>query len=274
MPELPEVETTLQGLKPHLEGQIIKDVIVRQPKLRYSIPHNLKSKLHHMHICRLSRRGKYLLIHLDIGTIIIHLGMSGSLQILTQATSPKPHDHVDFLFENNKILRYTDPRRFGAILWTAENPTEHRLLKLLGVEPLDKYFTAKYLKQKAISRSTPIKSLIMNNKIVVGVGNIYATEALFLAGIHPVTPSNSLSDEKCNKLVTSIKQILKLAIKKGGTTLKDFVDSTGKPGYFSQQLKAYGRTGLPCVQCNTILQSFLLEQRNTVFCKVCQPQNS
>jgi formamidopyrimidine-DNA glycosylase len=273
MPELPEVETTLQGLKPYIEGQIIKDVIVRHAKLRYPIPYHLKTKLHYKRIRQLSRRGKYLLIHFDTDTLIVHLGMSGCLRILTQSTPVKLHDHVDFIFKNNLILRYTDPRRFGAILWTEEDPMKHRLLKSLGIEPLDKHFTAEYLWQKANSRRTPIKPFIMSNHIVVGIGNVYATEALFLSGIHPATPTNLLTEEHYHRLVHSIKKILRSAIKKGGTTLKDFVNSEGKPGYFAQQLKVYGRAGLPCVQCHTTLQSLTLGQRNTVFCEACQPQN-
>lgn len=196
--------------------------------------------------------------------------MSGSLRILTQAMPPKTHDHIDFIFKSNKILRYTDPRRFGAILWTEEDSTEYRLLKSLGIEPLNKHFTAQYLQQRGTVRCIPIKPFIMNNKIIVGVGNIYATEALFLSGIHPATPTNLLTAENYHDLVDSIKKVLRSAIRKGGTTLKDFVDSTGNPGYFSQQLKAYGRAGLPCVQCHATLQSLILEQRNTVFCESCQ----
>jgi formamidopyrimidine-DNA glycosylase len=273
MPELPEVETTLRGLKPHLEGQIIQGMVIRHTKLRWPIPLHLKTTVRQRQVHQLSRRGKYLLLHVDNGTIIMHLGMSGSLRLLTQMTPAQSHDHMDILLANNQVLRYTDPRRFGTILWTAENPQEHRLLNTLGVEPLSKDFTAQYLQQKTIGRSTPIKSWIMNSKMVTGIGNIYATEALFLASIHPITPSRTLTDRQYHQLVLSIKKILRLAIKKGGTTLKDFVDSTGKPGYFAQQLKVYGRSGLPCVQCNTVLHAFMLQQRTTVVCSVCQPQN-
>jgi len=271
MPELPEVETVMRGLVPHLEGAIIDDVIIRCPQLRWPIPRDLKNSLSTQKIIKISRRGKYLLIHVTTGTLIIHLGMSGSLRVLTQMTPPKPHDHMDLVFSNHMLLRYNDPRRFGAILWTEEDPLQHALLKTMGIEPLDADFTGQYLKLLALKRHTPIKSFIMNSKVVVGIGNIYAAEALFLAGIHPLTPTNLLSTQQCDQLVKSIKTILNDAISEGGTTLKDFVNSEGKPGYFSQKLNVYGRAGLPCMVCHSPLQSMKLGQRSTVFCETCQP---
>lgn len=270
MPELPEVETTRIGLKPYLEGKNIKEVIIRQHKLRWPIPFDLKHKSARRKIKQLSRRGKYLLIHLSKRTLIIHLGMSGSLRILTQDVPPKPHDHVDFELSDHKILRFTDPRRFGLILWTDDDPLEHALLKNLGVEPLSKNLTAQYFLQKAVNKHLAIKSFIMNSKIVVGIGNIYATEALYFAGIHPLTPVNLMPKEQWQRLVVAIKKILKSSIKQGGTTLKDFVSSEGKPGYFKQHLKAYGRAGLPCIHCQTPLKSILIGQRTTVYCEFCQ----
>lgn len=271
MPELPEVETVMNSLKPYIEQAVVQDVVIRQHQLRWPIPSTLKHDLHQKKVGHLSRRGKYLLIPADTGTLIIHLGMSGSLRIVSNQTVITRHDHVDIVFENNLILRYCDPRRFGAVLWTNKAPLEHPLLASLGVEPLTEFFTTDYLKQKTLCRRVAIKSLIMDSKIVVGIGNIYAAEALFMAKIHPATPANVLTQLQCTTLVAAIKQILTQAIHQGGTTIKDFVNSQGKPGYFSQQLSVYGRAGLPCRQCNTILSGFQLAQRNTVFCSTCQP---
>lgn len=271
MPELPEVETTLRGLTEHLKGKKVQNVIVRCDKLRWPIPVSLKELLAKQQLQTLCRRGKYLLLQFDLGTLIIHLGMSGSLKILTIAAPAKKHDHMDIVFSPTLILRYTDPRRFGAILWTCDEPQQHFLLKLLGVEPLEKTFSAKFLFQIAQKRNIAIKLLIMNSHLIVGVGNIYATEALFLAGIHPACPAKLLTLEQCGALVNAIKKILKQAIQKGGTTLKDFVNSEGKPGYFSQQLNMYGRQEKPCVVCQTTLQSIRLGQRSSTFCPHCQP---
>jgi len=271
MPELPEVETILHGLKPHLENAMIHDVIVRQQQLRWPIPRNIKRKIKQHRIRELSRRGKYLLIHLEIGAIIMHLGMSGSLRIVTDDIPVKKHDHIDIILSDRKIMRYTDPRRFGALLLTEDDPLKHPLLRSLGMEPLDTCFTSQSLLKRVKNRRAPIKSFIMDSKIVVGVGNIYASEALFLAEIHPLTPANHLNEMQCRQLVKSIKKILRAAIKRGGTTLKDFINSDGRPGYFSQQLKVYGRDGQPCVKCNTNLELLKIGQRSTVFCPNCQP---
>jgi len=270
MPELPEVETTLRGIKPHIEHQLIKDIIIRHYQLRWPVPRDLQDKLKHKKIKKIERRAKYLLISVAEGTIILHLGMSGSLRILAQPLLPKKHDHIDIEFENKKILRFTDPRRFGAFLWTEEDPALHPLLKNLGPEPLDKSFSAQYLLKRAQGRKVPVKSFIMDNKIVVGVGNIYATEALFIAGINPKHPADKISLEQYKKLVKTIKAVLLYAIKQGGTTLKDFLNSDGKPGYFINKLKAYGRAGLSCVKCHTTLKSIYIGQRNTVYCEKCQ----
>jgi formamidopyrimidine-DNA glycosylase len=269
MPELPEVETILRGLKP-LEGNTVQDVEIRCSKLRWPIPASLKKILVTQQLQALSRRGKYLLLRFNTGTLIIHLGMSGSLKILTTAISAKKHDHVDFIFSPTLIVRYTDPRRFGAIVWTNGDPPHHFLLKSLGVEPLEPDFSAKALFEITQKRTVAIKSLIMNAHIVVGVGNIYATEALFVAGIHPACPAKLLTLKQCEILVSAIKQILHLAIQQGGTTLKDFVNSAGKPGYFSQQLRIYGREKQPCLVCHTLIQSIRLGQRSSAFCPSCQ----
>ncbi len=271
MPELPEVETTLRGVQPHIQHQRIKAIVVRQHKLRWPIPHDIQLQLQDKEITHIERRGKYLLFKTSSGTLIIHLGMSGSLRILNHDTPVQKHDHVDIEFTNKIILRYTDPRRFGAILWTIDDVSLHPLIAKLGVEPLEHHFSGHYLLQHASKRTTPIKSLIMENKTVVGIGNIYATEALFLAKIHPASPSKSLSQEQMNCLVKTIKAVLQQAIKSGGTTLKDFVNCEGKPGYFFLELNVYGRVGQPCTRCYLPLETMRIGQRTTVFCQNCQP---
>lgn len=270
MPELPEVETTIRGIVPHLEKNIITKIIVRQPKLRWPVPNDINQNAKNKIVENITRRGKYIIFKLENGAIIMHLGMSGRVKILHDFTEPEKHDHLDIVFNNNKILRYTDPRRFGTVLWTSENPLNHPLLNKLGPEPLEDYFTADYLLNIAKKRSLPIKSFIMDSKIVVGVGNIYATEALFTSNIHPLTPANLVSKQKMETLVTEIKKTLTAAIESGGTTLKDFLGSDGKPGYFVQKLKAYGRSGAACINCESVLQSLQIGQRTTTFCPVCQ----
>jgi formamidopyrimidine-DNA glycosylase len=269
VPELPEVETTARGLQPYLEWAIVQTVIVRQAQLRWLVPKNLKEQLSNQQITRITRRGKYLLFHCTNGTLIIHLGMSGRLHLLAYAPEPKKHDHVDIVF-TNYCLRYTDPRRFGAILWTNDDPMQHVLLKKLGVEPLTSAFTADYLYQQSRKRRTAIKVLLMDHHVVVGIGNIYAAEALFLTHIHPAMPAHLLTPEQAHALVKQCKLILKQAIAQGGTTLKDFTNSKGKPGYFSQQLHVYGREGLACSRCQSTLESIRLGQRSSVFCSKCQ----
>lgn len=271
MPELPEVETTRRGIEPHIQGNAIERVEVRCPRLRWPIPDDLNQQLAGQTVQHVTRRGKYLLLGLDVGTLMIHLGMSGRLCFLSHAEPPQKHDHVDIIFKNQAILRYTDPRRFGAILLTRDNPEEHVLLKKLGVEPLTEQLTADYLLQRAKNRRVAIKPLIMDSQIVVGVGNIYAAEALFLAGIHPKMPASHLAYDQSVRLVVAIKQVLAEAITQGGTTLKDFLNSDGRPGYFAQKLHVYGRGGLPCVRCKKILESCVLGQRSTVYCAACQP---
>lgn len=270
MPELPEVETTLRGIEPFILNQTVRDIIVRHHGLRWPVPANLQQILPGQIIHRLSRRGKYLLLEIGSGTLIIHLGMSGSIRILTQPTSPKIHDHIDILFDNNICLRMTDPRRFGAVLWTTDDPFSHVLLAHLGPEPLENGFTGKYLWESARKRKASVKSFLMDSKIVVGVGNIYATEALFEAGILPRKAAGKVSLIQYEKLVKAVKKILAAAIKKGGTTLKDFVNTDGRDGYFSLHLKAYGRGGMECRNCRTILKEIRLGQRSTVYCPKCQ----
>lgn len=268
MPELPEVETTRLGIAPHLCGSKINAVVVRNRKLRWPIPENFEQQLLHQTVQNITRRGKYLCVHLNHIMMLIHLGMSGRLSLCTDSRTYERHDHVDIVFTNGQTLRYTDPRRFGCILLSQNN--QHPLLDNLGLEPLSEAFTADYLLKQAQSRKMAIKPFLMNNKIVVGIGNIYATEALFLAKIHPAMPAHRLTFKQASVLVDIIKQVLTDAIAKGGTTLKDFLNSSGKPGYFAQQLKVYGRANQPCIACGTRLKSCVLGQRTTVFCPVCQ----
>lgn len=273
MPELPEVETTRRGITPHVEGRQLTDVIVRQFQLRWPVPSDLANKLAHQKLQRIDRRGKYLLFRFKYGYLLIHLGMSGSLRIVNPEITPvMPHDHVDFFFGRHCVMRYHDPRRFGAILWQdgKDNIEKHPLLSHLGPEPLTENFTADYLFQQSRKRTKDVKSFIMDNTVVVGVGNIYANEALFRAGIRPTKAAGRLTKKNCAVLVDEIRRILQHAINQGGTTLRDFVNGDGKPGYFKQQLNVYGRGGEACKQCGELLQQIRQGQRTTVYCPKCQ----
>ncbi len=270
MPELPEVETTRRGIAPHIEGQTVNDVIVRHHQLRWPLPWGLKRKLSGHTINAVSRRAKYLLLSFDHGTLLLHLGMSGSLRIIEAGTPAEKHDHLDIVFSNGKALRLTDPRRFGAVLWTKEAPEEHELLSRLGPEPLGEAFNGERLYHLSRSRKGSIKQFIMDGKIVVGVGNIYASEALFLAGINPKTVAGRVSRARMERLATAIRQVLAAAIEQGGTTLRDFVGGDGKPGYFAQQLNVYGREGEPCHHCGTRIKQLTQGQRSSYYCPRCQ----
>lgn len=270
MPELPEVETTLQGISAHILNSPITKVTIRNPNLRWPVPKDLAACVMHDKIISTQRRAKYLLLNTRKGTIIIHLGMSGSLRILPPETPYEKHDHVEFCFANGNALRLKDPRRFGAVLWTSESIDEHPLLKHLGVEPLAEYFTAELLYRLSRSRKIAVKQFIMDSKVVVGIGNIYANEALFASGIHPKRATGKISLQRYIKLCAQIKRILELAILQGGTTLKDFVGGTGKPGYFKQELLVYGRKGEPCSICQKSLKEIRQGQRSTVYCTHCQ----
>lgn len=269
MPELPEVETTLRGIKPHILNQPIKNVRIRQANLRWPIPLHLVKTLKNQTIYQITRRAKYLLLKTSAGTLLMHLGMSGSLRIVIDAAPASKHDHFEIEFAQ-KVLRFTDPRRFGAVLWISDPLLDHPLLKKLGPEPLSKKFSGAYLWEQAQRKKMAVKPFLMDNQIVVGVGNIYATESLFAAGIHPQLAAQKISAARYETLVLCIKDILRKAIKKGGTTLKDFVGSDGKPGYFRLELKAYGRSGLSCLRCKATLKTIRLGQRSTVYCSGCQ----
>jgi formamidopyrimidine-DNA glycosylase len=268
MPELPEVETTRRGLEPHLLDQRIDAVLVRHRQLRWPVP-PLESLLPGRTVCRVERRAKYLLIGLDQGSLIVHLGMSGSLRIVDRATPPRPHDHVELQL-GKRALRLHDPRRFGALLWTDVDPFDHPRLRALGPEPLSSDFSGRVLAAAAAGRRVAIKNLIMDGRVVVGVGNIYATEALFRAGIHPGRPCHRIARVRLDRLADAIKTVLDYAIERGGTTLRDFVNEAGNPGYFAQELMVYGRAGEDCRVCARTIRSRQIGQRASAYCPGCQ----
>jgi len=274
MPELPEVETIRRGLAAHLLQQRIQAVTLRETRLRWSVPADLPQTLTGLTVNTLERRGKYLLFQCADqtrhGHLLVHLGMSGSLRLVDPQTPPVKHEHLDIVLEPHWCLRYKDPRRFGCVLWTTEPPAQHPLLVRLGLEPLSTAFDGHYLYERSRARQIPVKTLIMDNQVLVGVGNIYASESLFLAGIRPQRPAHSLSRPACIRLADQIRQVLEAAIAQGGTTLRDFVNGTGKPGYFSQSLQVYGRTGLPCLHCGQLICQHMIGQRSSYYCPHCQ----
>ena len=269
MPELPEVETSRRGIAPYLVGETITKVIVRCQRLRWPIPQEVEMLSVGQTILRVERRAKYLLLVLPIGYLIIHSGMSGRLRVLLNAPPAEKHDHVDLQLANGYTLRYTDPRRFGAWLWTP-SVENYLLFAKLGPEPLTEAFSGDYLYQLSRGKSVLIKPYLMDNQRVVGVGNIYASESLFAAGILPQRLAGSLTLLECQQLVLSVKQILQQAIDQGGTTLRDFAQTDGKPGYFAQKLQVYGRAGEPCYQCGREIAQQKLAQRSTFYCLQCQ----
>jgi formamidopyrimidine-DNA glycosylase len=269
MPELPEVEVSRLGISPHLAGQTLVKVIARQRQLRWWVPDEVVAAIEQP-ILSVSRRAKYLLLELPAGCIILHLGMSGHLKVVAAEQQPEKHDHLDFVLSSGQCLRLNDTRRFGAVLWQATDSV-HPLLASLGPEPLTAAFSADTLINACAKRSAAIKLVLMDNKVVVGVGNIYANEALFKAGIAPQTPANQVCADKLALLTRVVKETLSAAIVQGGTTLRDFSQVDGKPGYFKQELLVYGRGAQPCVVCATPLQEIRLGQRSTVFCPTCQP---
>ncbi len=270
MPELPEVEITSLGIKPYITDQVIKDIIIRNKNLRWPISATLKKDLLNQQFQKINRRGKYLLCYTDHGCMIMHLGMSGSLRIVDKEVKPEKHDHFDILFASEKILRFHDPRRFGSILWTKRDPLQHKLIKDLGPEPLGKDFSGDWLHKRSRKRTQAIKNFIMDSHNVVGIGNIYASESLFLASINPKRKAGDVSLECYERLTNAIKKILRQSIKQGGTTLRNFINGEGKPGYFQQQLNVYGRTDQPCKQCESTIKKTKLGQRSSFYCPVCQ----
>lgn len=270
MPELPEVETTRRGIAPLLEGRRIAAVRVRQPQLRWRVPRDLDRRLRNAAVTGVRRRAKYLLVETEAGTLILHLGMSGSLRVIPAATPPGKHDHVDLVLDDGACLRLRDPRRFGAVLFTRDPPERHPLLRELGPEPLDPGFTGDLLYGRSRGRRVAVKSFLMDSRVVVGVGNIYANEALFLAGISPRRGAGRISRERYARLAAAVQQVLGQAIAAGGTTLRDFAAVDGAPGYFALELKVYDRAGEPCVQCGAPIRTRRLAQRSTYYCARCQ----
>lgn len=269
MPELPEVETTMRGIAPHMQNQQIDHIVIRDRRLRWPIPADI-SLAEKQTVTGLRRRGKYLLIDLQQGGLIIHLGMSGSLRVLNEPRTADKHDHFDIELGNGVCIRYNDPRRFGAFLWAQDNADQHPLLAQLGPEPLSDGFTADYLYQQSRGRKVAIKNFVMNGQVVVGVGNIYASEALFMAGIHPSRSAGRVSLIRYQGLVEAIRDVLGRAIERGGTTLRDFVNSDGAPGYFAQELLVYDRANSDCFQCGNPIQQKVIGQRSSYYCRVCQ----
>ncbi len=272
MPELPEVEVTRRGVAPYLEGQVVRDVVTRHSGLRWPFPPDLAILVRGHTIRSTGRRGKYLLVHFDHGTLILHLGMSGHLRILLNEVPPQKHDHFDMVLEN-QVLRLTDPRRFGAVLWHAHDAgalESHPLLRSLGVEPFGQEFSAQLLYRSTRNRKSAIKQVLLAGDIVVGVGNIYASESLFEAGIHPSTPACRISMARYEKLALAIRRILAAAIEKGGSTLRDFIGADGQSGYFQQHYFVYDRVGQPCRVCGLTVRQMRHGQRSTFYCVNCQ----
>ncbi len=269
MPELPEVETTLRGIAPHTVKRRVSTVVIRQARLRWPIPVELPELIEQQTLLSISRRGKYLLFKFAQGHALIHLGMSGSLRIVAADTPPTAHDHFDWVF-GDIALRYHDPRRFGCLLWVEGEPQDHKLLAKLGPEPLTDEFTADYLFKRSRKRTQAVKQFIMDSHLVVGVGNIYANESLFMSRIKPIRKAGMLTRKNCEDLVSDIKFVLSRSIEQGGTTLRDFVGGDGKPGYFKQQLLVYGRGGEACTQCGKLLKEIRMMDRTTVYCVGCQ----
>lgn len=274
MPELPEVETTRRGLAPHLEGRRVVGVTLRRPDLRWPIPREIVDLLPSSTISAVRRRAKYLLMDTEIGTAIWHLGMSGSMRVLSADTPVRAHDHVDVLIGGKgkaaaKVLRFNDPRRFGSLLWQPLGET-HALLRGLGPEPLSDDFSGDYLFERSRGRSAPVKAFLMDQKIVVGVGNIYVAEALFTARVSPLREAGKVSRERYDAIAQAVRDILGDAIARGGTTLRDFISPDGAPGYFEQELSVYGRGGKPCPRCGRLLKQAMVAQRATVWCGHCQ----
>ncbi len=270
MPELPEVETVRRGLSLHLIDRCIRKVVVRQRRLRCPVPKGLEQRINGLCIKAIERRAKYLLIRFEFGCLIYHLGMSGSLRILDKTCTAGPHDHVDIGMDDSRILRFCDPRKFGLILWTSKNPMQHKLLRDLGPEPLSADFNGEYLYRMSQGRKLAIKSFLMDSRIVVGIGNIYANEALYKACVHPVRAAGRISRTRYGSIVEAVRVTLKNAIREGGTTLRNFVAEDGRPGYFKQALNVYQRADEPCLSCGTPIRLIRIAQRSTFYCPRCQ----
>lgn len=270
MPELPEVETTRRGLLPHLVGRRIRGAVVRNPNLRWPVPGDLSRRLRDEEVLDIRRRGKYLLFDCKRGHLLVHLGMSGRLSIVADDAPVRDHDHVDVCLEGHQSMRLTDPRRFGAVLWLRGAAERHVLLRGLGLEPLEAEFTGDALHRLARGRRVPVKHFLMNSRIVTGVGNIYASEALFHAGIHPLRAAGRISRARWQLLAEAVRATLERALAAGGTTLRDFASADGAPGYFQNECAVYGREGLACTACGTPIRALRQGQRSTFYCPNCQ----
>lgn len=272
MPELPEVEITRQGITPHIVGKTVEQVIIRNGQLRKTVRSDLSEILANAVLQQVRRRAKYIVLAFDLGVLIVHLGMSGGLRIISpnNIRQPEKHDHIDVLFTDGTILRYHDPRRFGLFEWFYGISENASILQNLGVEPLDEQFNGAFLYQQLQHKNISIKTALMNGKIVVGVGNIYANEALFRAKINPQRLSGSLKKSECNRLANAIKSVLQQAICAGGSSIQDFVDSNGNAGYFQHQHQVYGKTNAPCPVCGAFIQRIVQNQRSSFFCANCQ----
>lgn len=272
MPELPEVETTRRGIAPHIQGKTVAGVCVRQAKLRWPVTPGLAEILDGQTVLSCERRAKYLIIRFADGIVLVHLGMSGSLRIFSDGLAPEAgrHDHLDIVFADGTVLRYRDPRKFGAVLWYAGAAETHPLLAALGPEPLDGGFDGDYLYRQLKQRRSAVKNVVMDNRVVVGVGNIYANESLFAAGISPLRSADKVRKREARLLAEEIRAVLKRALEKGGSTLRDFVDSEGNSGYFQQEYKVYGRNGEACRVCGTEIRKTVVGQRGTFYCPHCQ----
>ena len=269
MPELPEVETTKRGIAPFVTGRVVERVVLRRKTLRWPIPRVISTRLPGRRIDAIERRAKYLLLHTEAGSALLHLGMSGSLRIVTPDFPLRKHDHYYFVLDSGKVLRFTDPRRFGCLLW--QPPGEvHPLLQQLGPEPLGEAFDGDWLWHLSRGRSAAVKSFLMDQSVVVGVGNIYASEALFAAGVHPKRAAGAVSRVRYARIAMEIRRILAYAITRGGTTLRDFIAPDGAPGYFEQELMVYGRAGQPCKVCGTPIRAAVIGQRMSYWCPRCQ----
>ena len=270
MPELPEVETTRRGIAPCVVNKRIRDVVVRQPRLRWPVPGSLGNALVGRQIQRVGRRAKYLIFYLENGCVLLHLGMSGSLRVTDPGGATDRHDHVDVIFDDGACLRFRDPRRFGSIHWTGADPLQHPLLRDLGPEPLGQDFSAARLYGLSRNRTQAVKTFIMDSRTVVGVGNIYASEALYKSGIHPLRKAGKISLKRYGSLVESTREVLNAALAKGGTTLRDFTGGDGAPGYFKLDLDVYDRAGEPCKNCPASIRQVRQGQRSTYYCPRCQ----
>lgn len=270
MPELPEVETTRRGLVPHVVGRRIRDVVVREARLRWPVPRDLRRRLRGEEVLAIRRRGKYLLFDCRKGHLLVHLGMSGRLSLVASGTAPRPHDHVDLRLEGERALRLTDPRRFGAVLWLLPPAEDHALLRHLGLEPLEAEFTGAALHALARGRRVAVKQFLMNSRIVTGIGNIYASEALWEARVQPEREAQSLSPRRWELVAAGVRGTLERALAAGGTTLRDFAGADGSPGHFQHEFAVYGRAGKPCKRCGTKIRVSRQGQRSTFHCPRCQ----